>query len=201
MGKMGKILIGLGIIIVVIFLIASWLFGIRNNMVTLEEGINSSWAQVQNQYQRRYDLIPNLVETVKGFASQEKDVLLGVTEARAKAGGVMNISPQTLEDPQAFARFQEAQAGLGAALQRLLVVVERYPDLKSNQNFLTLQSQLEGTENRISVERRRFNEQVQAYNSYIRKIPQTFVASIFGFQPKAYFQATAEAEQAPKVEF
>lgn len=201
MGKMAKILIGLGILVIVVILIASWLFGIRNNMVTLEEGINSSWAQVQNQYQRRYDLIPNLVETVKGFASQEKDVLLGVTEARAKAGGVMNISPQTLEDPQAFARFQEAQAGLGAALQRLLVVVERYPDLKSNQNFLTLQAQLEGTENRIAVERRRFNEEVQAYNSYIRKIPQTFVASLFGFQSKPYFQAVAEAEQAPQVEF
>jgi len=201
MGKMAKILIGLGVVVIVVLLIVTWFFGIRNNMVTLEEGINSSWAQVQNQYQRRYDLIPNLVETVKGFASQEKDVLLGVTEARAKAGGVMNISPQTLEDPQAFARFQEAQAGLGTALQRLLVVVERYPELKSNQNFLTLQAQLEGTENRISVERRRFNEQVQAYNSYIRKIPQTFVASLFGFQPKAYFQAVAEAEQAPKVEF
>lgn len=196
-----KIVIGLGILLLFLILIASWFFGIRNNMVTLEEGINNSWAQVQNQYQRRYDLIPNLVETVKGFAKQEKDVFLGVTEARAKAGGVMNIAPETLENPQAFARFQEAQAGLGAALQRLLVVVERYPDIKSNQNFLTLQAQLEGTENRISVERRRFNEQVQAYNSYIRKVPQTIVASIFGFRSKAYFQAVTEAEQAPKVEF
>jgi LemA protein len=156
---------------------------------------------VQNQYQRRFDLIPNLVETVKGFAKQEKEVFLGVTEARAKAGGVMNISPETLENPQAFARFQEAQAGLGAALQRLLVVMERYPDIKSNQNFLALQAQLEGTENRISIERRRFNEQVQAYNSYIRKVPQNFVASIFGFKSKEYFQAVSEAEQAPKVDF
>lgn len=201
MGKTVKIVIILGILLLFLILIASWFFGIRNNMVTLEEGINNSWAQVQNQYQRRYDLIPNLVETVKGFAQQEKDVFLGVTEARAKAGGVMNISPETLENPQAFARFQEAQAGLGSALQRLLVVMERYPDIKSNQNFLTLQAQLEGTENRISVERRRFNEQVQAYNSYIRKVPQNFVASIFGFQSKAYFQAVSEAEQAPKVEF
>jgi len=201
MGKAVKIVIFLGILLLFLILIASWFFGIRNNMVTLEEGINNSWAQVQNQYQRRYDLIPNLVETVKGFAQQEKDVFLGVTEARAKAGGVMNISPETLENPQAFARFQEAQAGLGSALQRLLVVMERYPDIKSNQNFLTLQAQLEGTENRISVERRRFNEQVQAYNSYIRKVPQNFVASIFGFRSKAYFQAVSEAEQAPKVEF
>jgi LemA protein len=201
MGTAAKIFIIIGILILFLILIMSWFFGIRNNMVTLEEGINNSWAQVQNQYQRRFDLIPNLVETVKGFAKQEKDVFVGVTEARAKAGGVMNISPETLENPQAFARFQQAQAGLGAALQRLLVVVERYPDIKSNQNFLTLQAQLEGTENRISIERRRFNEQVQAYNSYIRKVPQTIVASIFGFQSKAYFQAVDEAEQAPKVEF
>jgi LemA protein len=201
MGTAAKIIIILGIFFLFAVLLISWFVGIRNNMVTLEEGINNSWAQVQNQYQRRYDLIPNLVETVKGFANQEKEVFLGVTEARAKAGGVMNISPETLENPQAFARFQEAQAGLGAALQRLLVVMERYPDIKSNQNFLTLQSQLEGTENRISVERRRFNEQVQAYNSYIRKIPQTFVAGIFGFQSKEYFKAVSEAEQAPKVEF
>ena len=113
----------------------------------------------------------------------------------------MNITPEVLNNPQAFARFQEAQAGLGAALQRLLVVIERYPDLKSNQNFLTLQAQLEGTENRISVERRRFNEEVQLYNRYIRRFPQAFVASIFGFEIKVYFQAAAEAEQAPKVEF
>lgn len=201
MGTAAKIIIILGILFLFGILIVFWFVGIRNNMVTLEEGINNSWAQVQNQYQRRYDLIPNLVETVKGFATQEKEVFLGVTEARAKAGGVMNISPETLENPQAFARFQEVQAGLGAALQRLLVVMERYPDIKSNQNFLTLQAQLEGTENRIAVERRRFNEQVQVYNSYIRKIPQTFIAGLFGFQPKEYFQAMTEAEQAPRVEF
>jgi LemA protein len=201
MGKGIKIVISLVVVLVIAVLIATWIFGIRNKMVDLEEKVSSSWAQVQNQYQRRLDLIPNLVETVKGFASQEKEVLLGVTEARSKAGGVMNITPEVLNNPQAFARFQEAQAGLGAALQRLLVVIERYPDLKSNQNFLTLQAQLEGTENRISVERRRFNEEVQLYNRYIRRFPQAFVASIFGFQTKLYFQAAAEAEQAPKVEF
>lgn len=202
MGTTSKILIGILVLIVIVAVIViGWLFSIRNQMVTLEESVNSSWAQVQNQYQRRYDLIPNLVETVKGYAAQEREVLLGVTEARAKAGGVMNMSPELLNDPQAFARFQEAQAGLSSALQRLLVVVERYPDLKSNQNFLTLQAQLEGTENRIAVERRRFNEQVQAYNSYIRRFPQALVASIFGFKTKSYFEATPEAEQAPKVQF
>ncbi len=200
MGK-SKGLIVLLIVIGVIFLIGSWFVGMRNTMVELEEQVNSAWAQVQNQYQRRYDLIPNLVETVKGYASHEKEVLTAVTEARAKAGGVMNVSPEILNDPQAFARFQQAQAGLGAALQRLMVVVERYPDLKANQNFLTLQAQLEGTENRISVERRRFNEAVQQYNRYIRKFPQALVASIFGFQPKAYFQADTAAQEAPKVKF
>lgn len=202
MGTTAKILIGILVLVVIVAIIViGWLFSIRNQMVSLEESVNSSWAQVQNQYQRRYDLIPNLVETVKGYAAQEREVLLGVTEARAKAGGVMNMSPELLNDPQAFARFQEAQAGLSSALQRLLVVVERYPDLKSNQNFLTLQAQLEGTENRIAVERRRFNEQVQVYNSYIRRFPQALVASIFGFKTKSYFEAIPEAEQTPKVQF
>jgi LemA protein len=198
---MVKVLIGLAVLVVIAVLIIGWVFGIRNQMVTKEESVNSSWAQVQNQYQRRFDLIPNLVETVKGYATQEKDVLLGVTEARAKAGGVMNVSPEVLNDPQAFARFQEAQAGLGSALQRLLVVVERYPELKSNQNFLTLQAQLEGTENRISVERKRFNEEVQAYNSYVRSFPPALLAGMFGFQTKSYFQAVPTAEQAPQVQF
>jgi LemA protein len=201
MGTTGKVLIIIGILVVIVVMVIGWLFGIRNNMVTLEEGINNGWAQVQNQYQRRYDLIPNLVETVKGFAKQEKEVLLGVTEARAKAGGVMNIGPEVLNDPQAFSRFQETQAGLGSALQRLLVVVERYPELKSNQNFLTLQAQLEGTENRIAVERKRFNDLVLQYNSYVRKFPQMFVANLFGFNIKAYFQAVSGAEEVPRVEF
>lgn len=188
-------------IVLVIVLLFSWMIGIRNTMVDLEEQVNSSWAQVQNQYQRRYDLIPNLVETVKGYATHEKDVLTQVTEARAKAGGMINVSPEILNNPQQFARFQQLQDGLGAALQRLMVVVERYPDLKANQNFLTLQAQLEGTENRIAVERRRFNEAVQQYNRYTRKFPQAIVAGIFGFRPKPYFQATAPAQEAPKVKF
>lgn len=172
-----------------------------NRMVTLDENVEAAWAQVQNQYQRRFDLIPNLVETVKGFAAQEQETLTAVTEARSRAGGVMNMDSSLLDDPEAFARFQEAQSGLGAALQRLLVITENYPDLKSNQNFLALQDQLEGTENRISVERRRFNEAVQAYNSYIRRFPRMIVANITGFEKKSYFSADADAETAPKVDF
>jgi len=198
-GKKGKwILIG---VIILLLLISNWFVQIRNQMVDLEEQVNSAWAQVQNQYQRRYDLIPNLVETVKGFAKQEKQVLIEVTQARSRAGGVINMSPEMLNDPQKFAQFQQAQDALGSALQRLLVVVERYPELKSNENFLTLQAQLEGTENRIAVERRRFNETVQQYNRYIRKIPQNMVASLFGFKQKAYFQADTGAQEAPKVKF
>ncbi|RMG64263.1 MAG: LemA family protein [Calditrichaeota bacterium] len=192
--------IAMGVVLVIV-LFVSQLVGYRNELVRLEEQVNTAWAQVQNQYQRRYDLIPNLVETVKGFATQEREVLTQVTEARARAGGVMNVSSDILNDPQKFAQFQQVQDQLGSALQRLLVVVERYPELKSNQNFLTLQAQLEGTENRIAVERRRFNEAVQAYNSYLRRFPQNLAASLFGFKPKAYFQAGAEAQQAPKVKF
>ena len=196
MGKWVLLVIGI-ILIILIF----WGVGIRNHMVDLEEEVNSSWAQVQNQYQRRYDLIPNLVEAVKGFASQEKSVLLGVTEARAKAGGIFNITPQILNDPQAFAQFQQVQEGLGTALQQLMVVIERYPELKSDQNFLQLQAQLEGIENRISVERRRFNEQVQKYNKYVRTIPNNLIAGIAGFNRKAYFQEVGQAEEEPKVQF
>lgn len=192
--------IGLGIILLIVLLF-SWFNGIRNQMIDLEEDVNSSWAQVQNQYQRRYDLVPNLVETVKGYAEHESEVLQAVTEARAKAGGMMNVSPEVLNNPQAFSRFQQAQEGLTSALQRLMVVVERYPNLKANQNFLTLQAQLEGTENRISVERRRFNEMVREYNRYIRKFPQAMVAGMFGFSTKEYFEAAAQAQEAPKVEF
>ncbi|MFZ0390698.1 MAG: LemA family protein [Calditrichia bacterium] len=191
----------LGVLIILVIIAFSWFIGVRNTIVQKEETVNASWAQVQNQYQRRYDLIPNLVQTVKGFASQEREVLQAVTEARSRAGGVMNVSPEILENPEQFARFQQAQAGLGSALQRLMVVVERYPELKSNQNFLTLQAQLEGTENRIAVERRRFNEEVQAYNSYIRQFPASVVAGMSGFGQKTYFEAGLEAQQAPQVEF
>ncbi|OQX29884.1 MAG: LemA family protein [Spirochaeta sp. LUC14_002_19_P3] len=172
-----------------------------NRMVTYEEGVTSAWAQVENVYQRRMDLIPNLVETVKGYAAHEQETLTALTEARSRAGGVMNIDENLLNNPEAFARFQQAQNGLGAALQRLLVVTENYPDLKANQNFLALQDQLEGTENRITVERKRFNDAVRNYNTYIRRFPQAITARITGFESKPYFEAADGAETAPKVEF
>ncbi len=171
-----------------------------NTIPTLEEQVNADWAQVQNQYQRRADLIPNLVETVKGYAKQEQDVLVAVTEARAKVGQ-MQLPPDILTNQQAFKQFEQNQAQLSGALSRLMVVVERYPDLKSNQNFLALQSQLEGTENRIAVARRDYIQAVQGYNTEIRTFPGRLWAMIYGAEPKANFTATAGAEQAPKVSF
>lgn len=170
-----------------------------NTMVTLDEGISSQWAQVENAYQRRADLIPNLVNTVKGYADFEKETLTQVIEARSKATSV-NIDPGNIT-PEAISQFQNAQSGLSSALSRLMVVVERYPELKANQNFLELQAQLEGTENRISVERRKFNETTRQYNTYIRKFPKNIVAGIFGFDKKTYFEAEEKAKEVPKVEF
>jgi LemA protein len=177
-----------------------WGVSVNNRLVTSEQGVNAAWAQVQAVYQRRADLIPNLVETVKGFAAQERTVLEEVTRARASASQ-MTLSPEMLNDPAALKKFQDAQGALGGALSRLLVTVERYPELKSNANFLALQSQLEGTENRITVERRRFNEAVQAYNTQIRLFPGSLVAAFRGFKEKAYFEAAPGSEAAPKVKF
>ncbi|MFC2175618.1 LemA family protein [Bacteroidota bacterium] len=170
-----------------------------NTMVEKQEAVTAQWSQVENVYQRRADLIPNLVATVKGYAAHEQEALIGVVEARAKATSV-NIDPSKL-DAASIQNFQAAQDGLSSALSKLMVVVERYPELKANQNFLELQSQLEGTENRIAVERRKFNETAQGYNTYVRKFPNNFVADIFGFEKKEYFEATKGAEEAPKVEF
>jgi LemA protein len=170
-----------------------------NRMVELEEGVTSQWAQVENAYQRRSDLIPNLVNTVKGYADFEQETLTQVIEARAKATGI-TINPGNM-DAAAIQEFQAAQDGLSSALSRLMVVVERYPELKANQNFLDLQKQLEGTENRISVERRKFNEATQTYNTYIRRFPQLIVAAIFKFDKKEYFEAAEGAETPPTVEF
>ncbi|HDR51971.1 MAG TPA: LemA family protein [Mariniphaga anaerophila] len=170
-----------------------------NKMVNLEEQVSSQWSQVENVYQRRADLIPNLVNTVKGYAEHEQETLTGVIEARSKATSV-NIDPNNLT-PEAIEQFNQAQQGLSSALSRLMVVVERYPDLKANQNFLDLQAQLEGTENRIAVERRKFNEATQSYNSYIRKFPQLIYAGMLGFDKKNYFEARQGADQAPVVEF
>lgn len=188
------------VILLVVALLVFWGIGSYNNMVSLDQAVNQQWSQVENQYQRRADLIPNLVNTVKGYADFEKDVLTKVTEARAKVSQ-FNITPEVLNDPQAFAKFQSLQGELSGALSRLLVTVENYPQLKANENFLQLQAQLEGTENRISVERKKFNEVVQTYNTTIKRFPASMLAGMFGFKEKQYFKAIQGAETPPKVEF
>lgn len=194
-------LVIIGIIVLLIVGCTASLVGSYNDLVTLQESVDSQWAQVENQYQRRYDLIPNLVATVKGYASHENEVFSNIAEARSRAGGVVNISDDILNDPEAFAKYQSIQNDLGSALQRLLVITENYPELKADQNFLALQDQLEGTENRIATERKRFNDIVQNYNSQIRKFPKVFIANMFGFTTKAYFKATEAAQTAPTVAF
>lgn len=170
-----------------------------NRPVELEEKVSTAWSQVQNQYQRRADLIPNLVETVKGYAKHEQSTLTEVMEARAKATQV-TISAENL-DEASLKRFQQAQGEVSSALGRLMAVAENYPNLKANQNFLELQAQLEGTENRIAVERRNFNEAVREYNTFIRRFPNNLFAGMFGFKTKAYFEADPGAEKAPTVKF
>ncbi|MGD8781655.1 MAG: LemA family protein [Ignavibacteria bacterium] len=194
------LLVVLAVLIIGAFSIFSWYKNTYNGFVAMEQGVESSWAQVQNQYQRRFDLVPNLVNTVKGVADFEKETYTAVAEARAKVGQVQ-ISANDLSNPALFSQFQQAQDGLSGALSRLLVAVERYPQLKANENFLNLQAQLEGTENRISVERRKFNISVQNYNTAIKQFPANIIAGMSGFVPKQYFQASAEAQSAPKVEF
>jgi LemA protein len=180
-------------------LLVFWSIGAYNRLVSLSEGTESQWANVQSAYQRRADLIPNLIATVKGYADFEQETLKGVIEARSKATSVqVNADDLT---PERIAAFQKAQGELKGALSRLLVTVERYPDLKANQNFLALQSQLEGTENRINVERDRFNEQVRGFNSAVKRIPTSIIASIGGFESRGYFEAEAEAQEAPEVSF
>src|SRR5499433_3541740 len=194
------LLIGLVVVAVLVVGIGAWAVSVNNELVRLDQGVGEKWAQVQNVYQRRADLVPNLVETVKGFAAQERTVLEEVTKARASASSIQ-LTPEALKDPQALQKFQEAQNQLSGALSRLLVTVERYPDLKSNQNFLALQSQLEGTENRITVERRNFNQAVRDYNTQIHLFPASLVAAFRGFKEKAYFEAAPGSETAPKVRF
>jgi len=162
--------------------------------------VNNAWAQVSNQYQRRADLIPNLVETVKGYAKHERETLEAVIQARANATN-LTVTPEVLNDPRAFSKFQQVQGEISSALARLMAVVENYPNLKANENFLSLQAQLEGTENRITVERQRFNETVQGFNTRIRRFPTNLFAGLFGFGKKAYFEAQEGAEVAPKVSF
>lgn len=189
----------LWIIIAVAAILFMWIKGVYNTMVTQDEGVKTAWSQVENQYQRRLDLIPNLVNTVKGYANHEKETLEGVVNARAAATQT-KIDPSNLNE-DAIKKFQAAQGELSSALSRLMMVVERYPDLKANQNFSELQAQLESTENRIAVERKRFNEVAQSYNTYIRSFPTNILAGMFGFFPKAYFTADEGAEKAPNVQF
>jgi len=171
-----------------------------NALVELDEKVNQSWAQVENQYQRRADLIPNLINTVKGYADFEKDVLIEVTELRSQVGQI-KITADDLSNEEKFRQFQDAQDKLSSALSRLLVVAENYPQLKANENFLQLQTQLEGTENRISVERKKFNEATQEYNTTIRRFPTLITAKIFGFKEKQYFKSAPGTEKAPDVKF
>ena len=198
---MNKKYFTISIIAAAVVLLCGITYSSYNKLVLLDEGTSSAWSQVENQYQRRYDLIPNLVNTVKGYAKHEESVLKELTEARSKAGGVISVDSSILDDPEKMAEFQKVQNELGASLQRLLAVTENYPELKANQNFLALQDELEGTENRISVERKRFNDSVKAYNSTMRRFPMNLLAGMFGFEKKNYFAAEAAAAKAPEVQF
>ncbi len=191
-----KTLIGLGVIALLVFIG----IGKYNSLVQQQQQVNQAWAQVENQYQRRADLIPNLVNTVKGAADFEQQTLTDVIEARSKASSIQ-VSADDLNNPQKVQQFQQAQQQLSGALSRLLVTVEKYPELKANQNFRDLQTQLEGTENRISTERQRFNEAVQSYNTTVQSFPTNVFAGLFGFDQKAYFEADEGASEAPEVDF
>lgn len=196
MKKSWIIIAVIGLLFIILFM---WVKNGYNQMVTYNESVSKTWSDVENQYQRRMDLIPNLVNTVKGYADFEKSTLTAVIEARAKAT-LVTIDPSKL-NAQSMQQFQQAQGELSGALSRLMVTVERYPDLKANQSFLDLQSQLEGTENRIAVERRNFNDAARIYNTYIKRFPNLLFARSFGFEEKAYFEADKAAAQPPKVQF
>ena len=184
---------------IIVVIIIFWGIGGYNGMVSLDEGVQNKWADVETQYQRRADLIPNLVNTVKGYAAHESQTLENVVKARSEASSV-KVGPQNIT-PEKLAEYQKAQSGVSSALGRLMVIVEKYPDLKANQNFLELQSQLEGTENRINTARRDFNEAAKGFNTEIRRFPKNILAGMFGFEKKAYFEAEKGAEKAPEVQF
>ncbi|HIR95472.1 MAG TPA: LemA family protein [Candidatus Coprenecus stercorigallinarum] len=196
---MKKGLIVLIVVVAVVLILFFWIKGMYNTMVRMDEAVSQAWAQVENVYQRRADLVPNLVSTVKGYAEHESSTLEAVVEARAKATQA-TVDPSSLSEEE-LSRFMSAQNELGTAIGRLLVSVERYPDLKANQNFLELQAQLEGTENRITVERQKFNEAARSYNVTVRRFPNNIFAGMFGFEKKGYFEASEGAEQAPVVSF
>lgn len=197
--KIKKSWIVIGVIVIIALIVYGSIKNTYNKMVEMEQNVEAQWSNVENVYQRRADLIPNLVSTVKGYADFEQETLQRVIEARSKATQTTidanNLSPEKLQ------QFQQNQSALSSALSRLMVTVERYPNLKANENFKQLQSQLEGAENRISVERRRFNEQARSYNTYINQFPQKLYANLFDFEEKAYFEADQGAEEAPNVEF
>ncbi len=199
MNNMKKSYIVLIVLAVVVVGIFAWFKGTYNGMVRMQEGVSAQWSNVENQYQRRLDLIPNLVSTVKGYAEHEKTTLDAVVNARAKATQ-MQINLDNL-DEAAMRKINAVQGELSSALSRLMAISENYPNLKANENFHDLQAQLEGTENRIAVERRKFNDTARSYNTYIRQFPKNLLAGMFGFTPKPYFEAQAGAENAPKVEF
>ena len=184
---------------IIVVIIIFWGIGGYNGMVSLDEGVQNKWADVETQYQRRADLIPNLVNTVKGYAAHESQTLENVVKARSEASSV-KVDPQNIT-PEKLAEYQKAQSGVSSALGRLMVIVEKYPDLKANQNFLELQSQLEGTENRINTARRDFNEAAKGFNTEIRRFPKNILAGMFGFEKKAYFESEKGAEKAPEVQF
>ena len=187
------------VVLGILAIMALWVANVYNNFVSLDEEVTSSWAQVENQYQRRADLVPNLVATVKGYAAHEQETLQGVVDARAKATQI-TIDPATAT-PEQLAAFQSAQGELSQALGRLLAVAENYPDLKANENFRDLQAQLEGTENRITIARQLFNDKAREYNTAIRRFPNNIIAGFCGFEKKPYFEAEEGAQKAPKVEF
>jgi len=195
----GKSLVLIGVLVLALILIMSGC-GAYNGLVESDQAVQTAWGEVQNQYQRRADLIPNLVSTVKGYAKHEEQVLTQVVEARARATQI-TVTKDVLDDPESLKRFEEAQNQLSGALGRLLATTEAYPDLKANQNFMMLQTELAGTENRIAVARQRFNGIVQSYNTQVRQFPANIFAGIMGFQPRAYFQAAPGSETAPRVEF
>lgn len=198
---MKKFIVVLLIIAVVIIGLIGAVIGRYNKMQQLKVSIENSWAEVQNQLMRRYDLIPNLVETVKGYAAHEQETFALVTDARARVGGVIEVSQDVLDNPEAFERFQQAQNNLSGALQRLLAVSENYPELKANQNFIRLQDELAGTENRLSVSRKRFNDSVAEFNRLIVVFPNNIIAGMFNFQKAQFFEAPTETQTAPRVEF
>jgi LemA protein len=193
-------IVAAAVVLLLALVIGGWVSGQYNGLVASRETVNEAWAQVDNVYQRRLDLIPNLVETVKGVANFEQETYTAVAEARSRAGS-MRINPDDLDNPEVLRRFEESQGQLSSALSRLFAVAENYPQLKANQNFLELQSQLEGTENRIATERRRFNEVARTYNTRVSSVPTNMIAGIFGFRPRPYFEASEGADRAPRVQF